>query len=153
MSVASVPAENLSFASEPNANLATASLLYSKVPSKHLTSVRHYKPAVKCCLSTYICNWPSLVPYHRQAQTKLLKHPVQLEIHLLTFAPMRGIYLRLKKVYIYTFKKYSIFFHVNETNFLAIFFCYYPQTLTLNLEKLFFPRYLEHLYFTCGPIF
>ena len=82
MSVASVPTENMSFASEPNANLATASLLYSKVPLKHLTSVRHYKAAVKCCLSNYICNWPCLVPYHRQTRTKLLKHTVQLKILL-----------------------------------------------------------------------
>jgi hypothetical protein len=39
---------------------------------------------------------------------------------LLTFAPMRGIYLRLKKFYIYTLK-ITVFFPVYETNFLTFF--------------------------------
>jgi hypothetical protein len=33
----------------------------------------------------------------------------RIKRRLLTFAPMRGIYLRLKKVYIYTFKN-TVFF-------------------------------------------
>jgi hypothetical protein len=60
------------------------------------------------------------VPF-RMRLFPVLRVRIRDPVPLLTFAPMRGIYLRLKKVYIYTFKNTVFFFHVNETNFLDIF--------------------------------
>ena len=56
----------------------------------------------------------------------------------LTFAPMRGIYLQLKTVYIYTLKNTIFFFHVHETNFLTFFWLISVGNDFIHREEIFF---------------
>ncbi len=71
---------------------------------------------------------------------------------ILTFALMRGIYLRLKKVYIYTLKN-TVFFSISMRRIFLLSFGYSPSTVTLKLRRTLFSTLPGRLYFTCCQLF